>query len=361
MEDFANTPSIGTNLVSVIVPVYNAENYIRQCIESVLHQSYKNLEVILVDDGSTDKSGDICDAYSISDDRVRVVHTKNCGPASARNTGIKKSNGEFIFFIDADDFIDKNGLSALMEKYNQHKADIIVGDFNAIKNGNHGPGYKGVFPGDKKFNKQDMVNYARSYLKKPNRFTLFAYSWGRLFKSSIIKNNNIVFNTDLHTFEDVAFNFNYLRYTDEVVYHAKAIYGHQVHDNYMSATMTISGNPKRMFGYGRALADIGAFLESCGSNADINREVGHAHICLTIIQFVRICGQINKGNRKKICELVYSTVNDPYLRENLNHYSPTEGDSRVIPVLMKLKLVWPIICVCRYKARKRYGKGAPAK
>lgn len=361
MEDFANPHSIGTDLLSVIVPVYNAENHIRQCIESVLNQSYKNLEVILVNDGSTDKSGDICDAYSLSDDRIRVVHTRNNGPASARNAGINKSCGEFIFFIDADDIIDKNALSALIEIYNQHKSDIIVGDFNAIKNGNYGPGYKGVFPCDKKLNKQDVMNYARSYLKKPNRFTLFAYSWGRLFKASIIKSNNVLFNTDLHTFEDVAFNFNYLRYANEVLYLAKAIYGHQVHDNYMSATMTISGNSKRMFGYGRALADIGDFLEHCGSSTDIKKEVGHAYICLTIIQLVRICGQMNNGNKKKILELVRGTINDPDLRDNLKYYSPTEGDSRIVPVLMKLKLVWPIMLVCRFKARKRYGKGAAAK
>lgn len=361
MKTDAISPSYVKDLVSVIVPVFNCQEHLDQCLESILKQSYQNLEIIIINDGSTDNSGKICDKYASCDNRIKVIHTDNKGPAAARNAGIRVSTGEFIFFVDSDDFIENFALEELLTNYRLDKADVVVGDFKAFKNGNYGPGYKGVFLGDKELHKPDVVNYARSYLKKPNRFTLFAYSWGRLFKASIIKGNNILFNADLHTFEDVAFNFNYLRFADEVLYLAKAIYVHQVHDNYMSATMTISGNPKRMLGYGPALAEIGKFLEYSGSNADVKKVVGHAYVCLTIIQLVRICGQINNVNKKKIIDLVSGKINDPELRDNLGCYSPTEGDSRVLPVLMKLKLVRPIIWVCRYKARKRYGSRGGSK
>lgn len=361
VEDISDTPSFVADLVSIIVPAYNSEKYLDQCVESVLRQSYEKLELILIDDGSTDGSGEICDGHAGNHGMITVIHTANNGPAAARNEGIKRSRGEFIYFMDSDDIMEKEALKELIENYKQHKSDMITGDFYSISNGNYGPGFKGVFPGSEKLGKQDVMNYARKYLKKPNRFTLFAYSWGRLFKASIVKRNNIFFDADLHTFEDVAFNFSYLRFADGVFYLAKGIYGHQIHDNYMSATMTITGDPKRMFGYGSALAEIGKFLEYGGSNADVKKEVGHAFVSLTIIQLVRICGQINNDNRKKIYELVRGTVCDPELRGNLACYSPTEGDSRILPVLMKLKLIRPITWVCLYKARRRYGRRGASK
>lgn len=97
-----------SQLVSIIVPVYNAEQYLRVCIDSILAQTYKNIEIILVDDGSTDKSGNICDEYAKQDDRVRVFHQQNSGAAKARRIGLQEAKGEYIGFIDADDMIDCN-------------------------------------------------------------------------------------------------------------------------------------------------------------------------------------------------------------------------------------------------------------
>lgn len=94
-------------LLSIIVPVYNAHEYLRRCVESILHQTYYNLELILVDDGSTDGSGEICDSYQ-KDKRVRVFHSPNKGQASARNLGLSKSQGQYITFVDDDDWIDKD-------------------------------------------------------------------------------------------------------------------------------------------------------------------------------------------------------------------------------------------------------------
>jgi len=93
---------------SVIVPVYNAEKYLDKCIQSILNQDYKNIEVILIDDGSLDNSGNICDEYAKVDSRVKVVHKKNGGVSSARNCGIDIATGEFIMFVDSDDYIEYN-------------------------------------------------------------------------------------------------------------------------------------------------------------------------------------------------------------------------------------------------------------
>lgn len=101
-------------MISVIVPIYNAELYLNRCIESVLQQSYTNLEIILVNDGSTDRSGEICDSYLEIDKRIKVIHQKNGGPALARNTGLRAAKGEYIGFIDSDDYIARDMYEILL-------------------------------------------------------------------------------------------------------------------------------------------------------------------------------------------------------------------------------------------------------
>ena len=106
--------------VSVIVPVYNVEKYIKKCVESLINQEYRNFEIILINDGSVDNSGMIIDEMSLRDDRIKVIHQKNQGVSAARNVGISFSKGEYITFVDGDDWVDKDYISyfvSLMEKY----------------------------------------------------------------------------------------------------------------------------------------------------------------------------------------------------------------------------------------------------
>lgn len=111
--------------ISAIIPVYNAEKYLENCIESILNQSYQDFELILVDDGSTDGSGKICDKYVFKDARIKAIHTKNRGPAAARRTGIEKAEGEFVTFVDADDWLERGMFVFAMEKLTERRVDII--------------------------------------------------------------------------------------------------------------------------------------------------------------------------------------------------------------------------------------------
>ncbi|MDD5012082.1 MAG: glycosyltransferase family 2 protein [Candidatus Nanoarchaeia archaeon] len=345
-------------LVSIIIPVYNGEKYIDRCLESIFSQGYKNIETILINDGSTDGSREICNEYAFNYNNIDVFNIKNQGPAAARNKGIKNSRGEFIFFLDIDDFIESNAIGLLIKNYNQYKADIVVGDFKNVGKSMTNSGHSNVFSEDKLMMKKDIGDYVKKYLKKPNRHPLFAYSWGRLFKSSIIKNKDIKFDEDLHTFEDVAFNFEYLKHTDKIFFVNQAIYNHQMYDSFNSATMDIGNNPKKLFGYKKALENVKNFLECSDlENINIKKEVGHADVCYTIIQLIRTCGQINKNNEKEIYKLVHEIVNELNFRDNLQFYSPSKGDSKIIPMLMKLKLVTPITKLCKHKAYKRYNRG----
>ena len=115
-------------LVSVIIPVYNVEKYLEECVNSVINQTYKNIEVILVDDGSTDSSGDICDEYVMFDSRISVLHKANGGLSSARNAGMKKASGEWIYFLDSDDFLELDMLSHLVNLATRKQADIVFFD-----------------------------------------------------------------------------------------------------------------------------------------------------------------------------------------------------------------------------------------
>lgn len=123
-----------SKLISIIVPVYNVESYLAQCIESLINQTYKNLEIILIDDGSTDKSGEICDLYKDKDNRIKVIHKQNGGLSSARNTGLDIARGDYIGFVDSDDFIDITMYEKLYLQIENNDADMIKCNLIEFKN-----------------------------------------------------------------------------------------------------------------------------------------------------------------------------------------------------------------------------------
>lgn len=118
--------------ISIIVPIYNCEKYLKKCIESILNQSYNNLEIILVDDGSTDNSGEICDGYAEKDTRIKVIHKENGGPSAARNLGLDIASGDYISFVDSDDFIHPQMYEALTYSIEKENADMSMGFIEPI-------------------------------------------------------------------------------------------------------------------------------------------------------------------------------------------------------------------------------------
>lgn len=120
------------SLISVIVPVYKVEKYINRCVESIINQSYTNLEIILIDDGSPDSCGQICDQYAEKDSRIKVVHQDNSGLSGARNTGIDMAQGEYIGFVDSDDYIHPRMYELLYEGIKRHKAELVICGFKYV-------------------------------------------------------------------------------------------------------------------------------------------------------------------------------------------------------------------------------------
>ena len=122
--------------VSIIVPVYNVEKYLKKAVESTLNQSYEKLQIILINDGSTDESGKICDKYKQKDSRIEVIHKENGGLSDARNKGLDIANGKYIMFLDSDDFFEKDAVEIMYRKIEEKNADFVIGNYiNTEPNG----------------------------------------------------------------------------------------------------------------------------------------------------------------------------------------------------------------------------------
>lgn len=180
-------------LISIIVPVYMAEKYIERCILSVLQQNYSNFELILVDDGTKDKSGEICDKYAEKDSRVIVLHKNNEGQSVARNIGLDLAKGEMISFLDSDDTLSINFLE-IMSK-NLYDNDVVLCGINRVYN-NHveamGDFEKQILDGQSFF--ENLLNVQKGY----------GFVWGKLWKASVVK--NVKFNGQLKIAEDALFS-----------------------------------------------------------------------------------------------------------------------------------------------------------
>lgn len=163
--------------VSVIVPVYNVEKYLRRCVDSIISQTYKNLEIILIDDGSTDNSGKICDEYSKSDNRIIVIHQSNQGPSGARNTGLSMATGDFTIFVDSDDWIENNLIKKMLSKLVAYDLDIIECGINWV----YGNNKRSTTTGE--FVITDQIQAIENLIKSDINVVC-----NKLYKSSLVKN-----------------------------------------------------------------------------------------------------------------------------------------------------------------------------
>ena len=185
-------------LVSIIVPVYNVEKYLERCIESLLNQTYKNIEILLIDDGSTDCSGAICDKYS---KQVRVFHQANRGVSAARNIGLKYMQGDFVCFVDPDDYISPYLIEKAMDSAIKHNADIVIFDYSCIKDG------KVI----KEHNIQAILGRftEEEYLEGIKHMLLFNefpnYVWNKMYKADIWKEISF---PEGYTYEDVFMSYS---------------------------------------------------------------------------------------------------------------------------------------------------------
>ena len=200
--------------VSIIVPVYNVEKYLNRCVESIVKQTYTNLEIILVDDGSPDNCPAMCDAWAERDSRIKVIHKENGGVSSARNIGIDNADGDYISFVDSDDYVENNFISSLLSGCQNNEAQLSV---------------CGYYENDK------VVKAEASALVNANDADIMlfdnddcpyfqGFSCNKLYRKDIITDNCLKFDESIKLCEDTLFNFNYLKCIDNVCIVDKAVY-----------------------------------------------------------------------------------------------------------------------------------------
>ena len=212
---------ISEPLISVIVPVYNAEKYLGQCLESIVAQSYRHLEIIVVDDGSTDGSGTICDRWAERDERIRVIHQPNGGHSAARNTALDAMKGDLVMMVDSDDVLHPQFAEALLQLQQCDDADIAVGAYIPFY------GDKPDFPTSDKpvvrhYNQREAllaVFYQQGLTHSP---------WGRLFKASLFKDSRFPLGI---IYEDLAIIYPLLIKCNHIVTTNQVLYGYRQHDS----------------------------------------------------------------------------------------------------------------------------------
>ncbi len=215
--------------ISVIVPVYNAEKYLQRCVDSVLAQTFTDFELLLIDDGSKDKSGTICDEYTAKDNRIRVYHNANGGVTFARNFGAEHAEGEWFCFLDADDTMPADALAAMMNKGNG--CDVVIGNKRIVD---------GVTLTNEWQNKEYSRLSAREFLERLIKNEISQYITGRMFRRILFNNGTIDIPRELIMAEDFIMNVQLGNKAQKIAIIQDVVYDYHVYDESVSHTFNTS-------------------------------------------------------------------------------------------------------------------------
>lgn len=224
--------------ISIIIPIYNAEKYLDECLSSVLQQTYKDFEVIMVDDGSKDGSASICQAFAMSDPRFVYIHKENGGVSSARNKGLDVARGEFISFVDSDDWISENYVETFL-RYGT-EADITFFGLTAIKVDGS---IREACPKDFKCSTRKEAERMMHELRAGGLGNIFGWTCNKFFRSSIIASKEIRFDEQITFFEDELFTFDFCKHINSLHVVNKQLYFYRM----LPTGLTAKGMSKEMY------------------------------------------------------------------------------------------------------------------
>lgn len=217
-------------LISVIVPVYNVEKYLDECIQSIICQTYKNLEIILINDGSTDSSGEICDKRAEKDNRIKVIHKKNTGVSDCKNIGLSIAKGCYIHFCDSDDKLNNNIYETMINVAIENNVELVMCGFETFPNGNIAlPNVQS----NKSISPMEFIHSSNT-LHSDNDI---CFTWRFLIKKDILKKNNLMFDKRIKIGEDFLFNLETIMHTKNLYVIPEALYKYRI-DNETSLMKT---------------------------------------------------------------------------------------------------------------------------
>ncbi len=277
------------SLVSVIVPVYNVQEYLNECIDSVISQTYTQTEIILIDDGSTDNSGKICDDYARKDSRIKVIHKENGGLSEARNTGVKNATGKYIYFIDSDDYILPDTLKELTDIAEAEDADIVYFDAKSFEEGEKGFNIeqryirKKEYKTDEGFKVFEALQNNKEY--HPSVCLLF-------FNKKFFDENKLEFVSGIYH-EDMIFTYIALCLANRVAQCKKAFYMRR----YRNESITVSRKNEKHFN--GLLCVYNKVKDFSQKNNLSDLSAGKKYIARCAYNALNVYKKLDKDNKKK--------------------------------------------------------------
>lgn len=285
-------------MISVIIPVYNAERTLRRCLDSILNQLYRSLEIILIDDGSKDNSGRICDEYEEQDDRIIVIHQENKGVSLARNRGLDIAKGEYVGFVDSDDYIDPDYFKILLDYMGKSKVDICFSALEEVSN---------IAPTTFISNKNDLVS-----LIIGQKFGNNAGPFNKLFKNSII--GSLKFDKDIFVGEDTLFNVEYAKKCRNGIFINKAMY----HYDQRTSSSSYMSDPSKLFKYLTYAESRKKMLLDTSSLSDKCREMLiHSYLYSILNCYYQSRYFHNKKEQRRMCHVMKEAL-QTYRHDNLS-------------------------------------------
>lgn len=302
-------------VLSIIVPIYNVEKYLKDCLESILVQTFNDFEIILVNDGSTDKSGEICDEYSKKDTRVKVIHKNNGGVSSARNIGLKNALGKYIAFVDPDDMIDKNMYEIMMNVSIKDDVDIVVCQIKTINTNLQTESISQIWEkANIKLNKIDIKKRLIPDILTKGQYSI-ASSSNKIYKINLLKGTNIRFNEEMSHGEDARFNLLLLQEAESIEFIDKPLYKYYIRDR-ISLTRAFDKNF-----YNRILDNKNFGIKLC-KQYNITDITGYIETYMNnTINFIEslIRSDIDKNEKK---EIVMNILQSNDFIDGINNYKP---------------------------------------
>jgi len=304
------------SLVSIIVPVYNSEKYLDKCITSILTQTYKNIELILINDGSSDNSGYLCDAYANMDHRIKVMHVKNSGVSSARNSGIEVATGKFIEFVDSDDYIEQNMVETLVNEINVN-VDIVICGYKRLYKDSNGI----IVAKNSKLYNEVAITKNKFLHGIGNLFVDFYinYLWNKLYVRDIIKKYNIKFDNSINWGEDLMFNLEYLGYCKNITIMDKPLYNYI---NYNNDSLTSKFNSELFNNQQTMYKAMREFLDSNNEYFGQNKELVETRFTDAIIMCLGnlFCSDTNY-KKTEVKNKISQIIENDIVRKNLKYFA----------------------------------------
>lgn len=273
-------------LISVVIPVYNAEKYLRQCVDSVLKQTYKNYEIILVNDGSSDSSGEICDNYASQYDFIKTIHKTNGGASTARNKGVKVAEGKYIFFLDSDDWITEDALEKLAVAADKENADLVFCEAKAIDDESN-VALKGNYEYKHHYEAGNAYQIMDDMMKNKEFHVAI---WMLLIDKNIFEKNNLLFKEGI-IYEDMIISYQFYCLAHRAAFVKEKLYVRRYRPN---SVMTSKKTEKNFISAAEVYREVSKFMDSLPEDRKSTR-----HIIRCAFNVLNIYRQMSTDVKKK--------------------------------------------------------------